>query len=237
MSAVYYVIVSLLVSATLIAATPCTAHDAAIDLLRSTPVTSAAMSTPTATDDTGLQMTIAITNLYGAQLSLSFGLDAGYPSPLGDPQPTVLPDSSSTQYLYPTGWAGRVGVGFNLNPMSSKIEGSFTGPPDIDVSYVDGYSVPITCSSQGKTVTGCNLDLFNQGRCEDQIDGPICLNTAVVLPDGPPPLFFAPCAGAAYTFPNDNNADAGNLTSNLVSCCVGTSCEAPTRQLQNNTIN
>ena len=217
--------------------TPCVTHDAAIGCLPNTIVSSAAMSV-SAASDTGPYMTIAITNSYGAQLSLSFGLDAGYPSPLGDPLPTILPPSFSTQYVYPTGWAGNIGVGPILSPKCSKIEGSFTGPPDIDVSYVDGYSVPITCSSQGKTVTGCNIDLFQQlATCEDQIEGPVCLNSAVNISEGPPPCFFAPCAGAAYTFPHDNHADAGDLGSNLVSCCIGTSCEAPPWQLQNNTIN
>jgi hypothetical protein len=135
------------VSVGLIAATPCTTHDAALVSPYSTAITSAATSTLTATSNTGLEMTIAITNLYGTQLSLSFGLNSGFPPPLGDPQLTILSDSSITQYIYPTGWAGRVGVGPNLSLYSSKIEGSFTGPPDVDVSYVDGYSVPITCSS------------------------------------------------------------------------------------------
>jgi hypothetical protein len=118
----------------------------------------------------------------------------------------------------------------NLNPNGSLIESSFTGPPDIDVSYVDGYSVPITCSSQGTAVTGCNIDLFKEATCEDEVDGPVCLNLARFTPDGPPTNFFATCAGAAYTFPNDNAANKGNLGSNLISCCIGTSCEAPLRQ-------
>ena len=107
-------------------------------------------------------MIIAVTNVYGNCLSLLFGLDAGGPSPVGNPSPTKLADNAFTQYTFPTGWAGRVYVGPNLNPDSSKIKGSFTGPPDINVSYVDGYSVPITCSSKGVAVTGCNINLFKQ---------------------------------------------------------------------------
>ena len=243
MIAAYCATVSLLVSATLIAATPCTTHDAAIDHL-STQATSTTMSTLAATGAAGDEMTIAITNLYGAQLSLSFGLNAGFPAPLGNPQPTILPDSSSTQYIYPTRWAKRVGIGPNLNVNSSKIEGSFIVPkdttviiPDIDISYVNGYSVLITCSSGGITVTGCNIELFKLAQCEDQVDGPICLNAARFTPDGPPLPFFAPCVGAAYTFPDDSDANVSNLGSNLISCCIGTSCEAPPRQLPNNIIN
>jgi len=53
-------------------------------------------------------------------------------------------------------------VGPNLNPDGSKIKSSYTGPPDIDISYIDSYSVPITCSSEGTAVSGYNIDLFKQ---------------------------------------------------------------------------
>ena len=105
-------------------------------------------------------MTIAISNAYGKALSLSFASNAGGPSPISNPSATKILDNAFTQYAFPTGWAGRVYVGPNLNPDGSKIEGSYTGRPDIDVSYVDGYSVSITCSSQGVAVSGCNIDLF-----------------------------------------------------------------------------
>ncbi len=204
------------------------------------PVTSAPDAGSTATTDgSGNYMTISMTNMYGNQLSLSFGSNAGGPSPVGNPSATILPDNASTQYAFPTGWAGRVYVGPNLNPDGSKIEGSYTtGPPDIDVSYVDGYSVPITCSSEGTAVSGCNIDLFKQPGipCNDQVDGPVCLNSAQNIANGPAPPFFAACEGAAYTYPNDNEANVSNLKSTLVSCCIGASCQAPSRQpKQNNT--
>ena len=200
----------------------------------SAPVTSAPhpVST-TGTDGSADYMTISITNVYGSQLSLSFLSNAGAPAPVGNPSATVLPDKSPTQYAFPTGWAGRIYVGSNTDYRSSKIEGSLTGPPDIDVSYVDGYSVPITCSSEGIAVSGCNIDLFKQPgiTCNNQVDGPVCLNPAQNIADGPAPPFFKACAGAAYTYPNDNTANVSNLKSNLVSCCIGTSCQAPSRQL------
>lgn len=198
------------------------------------PVTSASdPRSTTTTDSSGGYMTISVTNVYGTQLSLSFGSNAGGPSPIGNPSATILPDNSPTHYAFPTGWAGRIYVGPNTNPLGSKIEGSFTGPPDIDVSYVDGYSVPITCSSEGTAVSGCNIDLFKQPGiiCSNQIDGPVCLNSAQTIANGPAPPFFTSCAGAAYTYPNDNEANVSNLKSNLVSCCIGTSCKAPSRQL------
>lgn len=200
----------------------------------SVPVTSAPHPVSTTdTDGSADYMTISITNVYGSQLSLSFLSNAGGPAPVGNPSATVLPDNSPTQYAFPTGWAGRIYVGSNTDYRSSKIEGSLTGPPDIDVSYVDGYSVPITCSSEGTAVSGCNIDLFKQPgiTCNNQVDGPVCLNPAQNIADGPAPPFFKACAGAAYTYPNDNNANVSNLKSNLVSCCIGTSCQAPSRQL------
>jgi len=128
----------------------------------SVPVTSAPNpGSTTGTDGSADYMTISITNVYGSQLSLSFLSNAGGPAPVGNPSATVLPDNLPTQYAFPTGWAGRIYVGSNTDYRSSKIEGSLTGPPDIDVSYVDGYSVPITCSSEGTAVSGCNIDLLN----------------------------------------------------------------------------
>ena len=200
----------------------------------SAPVTSAPHpGSTTGTDGSADYMTISITNVYGSQLSLSFLSNAGAPAPVGNPSATVLPDKSPTQYAFPTGWAGRIYVGSNTDYRSSKIEGSLTGPPDIDVSYVDGYSVPITCSSEGIAVSGCNIDLFKQPgiTCNNQVDGPVCLNPAQNIADGPAPPFFKACAGAAYTYPNDNTANVSNLKSNLVSCCIGTSCQAPSRQI------
>lgn len=181
---------------------------------------------------TSAPLTISITNMYGKQLSVSFDSDAGSASPVGNPSATALPDNALTQYAFPTQWAGRIYVGPNLNPMGSKIEGSFTGPPDVDVSYVDGYSVPITCSSGGIPVSGCNVELFNQSGipCPNQVEGPVCLNPAQQIAKGPAPPFFAACKGAAYTYPQDDTANVSNLNSTQISCCIGTLCKAPARQ-------
>ena len=173
-------------------------------------------------------MTIAVTNFYGTQLSLSLGVNAHFPTPINNPQPTVIPDSASTHYIYPTGWAGRISVGETTDIGNSLIEGSYTNEPYIDVSYVDGFSVPITCSCGGVPVTGCNIDLFDQPgiTCEDELEGHICKNPS--MPAGPATEFFAACAGAAYTFPKDDKA-VQSCTS-VISCCIGTSCKAPSRQ-------
>ena len=180
----------------------------------------------------GNHMIIAITNSYGRYLSISFASNVGGPSPVGNHSPTTLSDNAFTQVSFPTGWAGRINVGPNLNPYGSKIEASYTGPPDVDVSYVDVYLVPITCSSEGIAVAGCNIDLFKQPGCpcEDPVDGPVCLNPTQNVPDGPAAPFFAACARAAYTFPKDDGANVSNLGSKFVSCCVGTTCKAPSMQ-------
>lgn len=173
-------------------------------------------------------MKIAVTNLYGTQLSLSLGVNAHFPTPVNNPQPTVLPNSASTEFIYPTGWAGRISIGETTSIGNSLIEGSYTNGQFIDVSYVDGYSVPITCSCDGVPVTGCNIDLFDQSgiSCPDKLEGPICRNPS--SPTGPSTPFFAACSGAAYTFPDDDGAVRS--CNGVISCCIGTSCEAPSRQ-------
>lgn len=106
---------------------------------------------------------------------------------------------------------------------------------DIDVSYVDGYTVPITCSCDSTPVTGCNYDLFSLGPpCLDEAGG-TCYNPAVadtgknttlaMIPD-----FFKPCNGAAYCWPTDDHANVGCDGTVTINCCIGTDCPAPPRQ-------
>lgn len=224
---VHRIIISALQLATL--ATAITYRDGVPPLTKSfynSSVTATHASTATTS-----YMTIAVTNVYGTALSMSLAADANPPTPLNNPQPTLLPNSASTRYIYPTGWAGRISVGETTNVGNSLIEGSYTNEPYIDVSYVDGYSVPITCSCNGIPVTGCNVDLFNQPgiTCDDEVEGNICLNTIRdSSPAGPPAPFFAACAGAAYTFPDDDKAV--QRCPGSISCCIGTSCKAPSRQ-------
>jgi hypothetical protein len=84
MIAAYCTTVSLLMSTTLIVITPCITHDDEIGHIR-TPVISTTMSILATASAVGDEMTIVITNLYRAQLSLSFGLNTGFPTPLGNP--------------------------------------------------------------------------------------------------------------------------------------------------------
>lgn len=175
------------------------------------------------------RFTIAITNSYGSPVSLAFGSNIPGPAQDGDTTPTVL--VSSTRYTYPTGWAGRIGVGKTVNGCNSLIEASFPGEQwnSLDVSYVDGYSVPITCSTKGEVIAGCNIELFDQGTCQNPVDdGAACDNNAG--DDGPPEEFFKPCEQAAYTFPHDDVATWGSIQGKEISCCIGHACPAPARQ-------
>ena len=182
-------------------------------------------------------MTIKIKNNWPQPLSISYGDNEGSPNALGTPAEAPL--AKETSVVYPTGWAGRIYVGEINDPGNSKIEGSTTGWNDIDVSYVDGYSVPITCSNDEEPITGCNIDLWSvSGECSHKVgDNNVCLNPMVSIPDGPSTPWFLPCQGAAYTFPNDNVANNGNTHTDTVTCCIGTKemgCEAPERQGKGN---
>ncbi|KAL8803154.1 MAG: hypothetical protein Q9182_003326 [Xanthomendoza sp. 2 TL-2023] len=185
-------------------------------------------------------MTIAVTNHYGVAVQLSFGVNAGFPGFRGNPQATTLDDAATSTYAVPSGWAGRINVGKIDHPDNSKIEGSFygAGNGDVDVSYVDGYSVPITCSAGGEVLSGCNIELMDRG-CNgpDYVSGwgsdgkpAVCSNSMRGNPDGPASSFFAPCAGAAYTFPKDDGANVGMIKETQISCCIGTSCAASPKQ-------
>ncbi|KAL8659902.1 MAG: hypothetical protein Q9226_000196 [Calogaya cf. arnoldii] len=187
-------------------------------------------------------MTIAVTNHYGTPLQLSFNYNKNPDSPLfrGNPQPTTLDKDATITYAAPPGWAGRIQVGKVDNSDNSKIEGSFYGAGNgaIDISYVDGYSVPITCSAGGKVVSGCNIELWvRECIASDSVGewGPdgkpaLCRNGARESNRGPPSSFFSPCAGAAYTFPFDDMATLAMIRETQISCCIGTSCDPSPRQ-------
>ncbi|KAI9729019.1 MAG: hypothetical protein M1828_000104 [Chrysothrix sp. TS-e1954] len=175
-------------------------------------------------------MTWNIVNSIGTPISMVYKSDAGAPAPRGNP--TDAPLASSTQIVFPSAWAGQVTFGKGTDAAGSKIEGSLDGPDwllNTDVSFVDGYTYPMACSCNGIPVTGCNHDLFSLNDCPDPGDG-ICYNPMHAVPEGPATDFFAPCAGSAYTYPNDNLADVG-CTSHTWDCCIGKTCDAPVRQL------
>ena len=105
-------------------------------------------------------------------------------------------------------------------------------PFDIDINYVDGYSVPIICSFRGTAVAGCNINLFKQAHviCINKVESPVCLNSAQTVPNSSALSFFTACAEAAYTYPKNDKANVSNLKSNLISCCIDLLCKAPLKQ-------
>lgn len=191
-------------------------------------------TTTRAQDDRGLSgasLTISVTNRHGTPLAIQVGSNYGGPIPDGNPQPTTI--ASSVSYTFPIGWAGRIAVGKSLSGCNSLIEASYEPdfPRAIDVSYVDGYSVPITCSVDDVAVTGCNIELFDQGiACDSPLDNGACPNSARTKNHGPPAAFFAACQGSAYTFPKDDTATRAGITGLEISCCIGTSCPTPSLQ-------
>ena len=96
-----------------------------------------------------------IVNKENYALSIFYGSNAG-PSISGNPGSGALAASATTQLSVPTLFAGRAIIGPDYDVKASKIEWNWSNVPDVDVSYVDGYSIPITCSCQGTAVTGCN---------------------------------------------------------------------------------
>ena len=174
-------------------------------------------------------VTVNITNKHTASLSVAVTSDPSAPSASGDPQPSLLGDS--TQFLFEKGFSGLIGVAPQLDSAATKIELSYDKSVYADVSYVDGYTVPITCSCDKETVyMGCNIELWNTNQtCPDEGDGPICYNPAAAIVHGPAHPFFEPCQGAAYTFPADDYATRA-CKSSIISCCVGADCPANPRQ-------
>lgn len=111
----------------------------------------------------------------------------------------------------------------------------------MDVSHVNGFTVPINCECDGEWVTGCNKDLFDHNSSGDDDDdytddelqardGQSAANAALnPLRDDmyatSSDEFFAPCQGLAYTYPNDHAAFSfGACQGGTISCCVGTAC-------------
>lgn len=174
-------------------------------------------------------VTVSITNKHTASLSVAVTSGSSAPSASGNPQPSLLDDT--TQFYFEKGFSGRIGVAPQLDSADTKIELNYDKSVYADVSYVDGYTVPITCSCDKETVyMGCNIELWNTTQdCPDQGDGPICYNPAAANVDGPTDPFFAPCQGAAYTFPADDRA-TGACKGSLISCCVGADCPANPNQ-------
>ena len=124
------------------------------------------------------QMTITMINMFDHDMFLFFDLNADGFFLIKNSSFTTLNNNDFTQYAFLIGWAGRIGVSPNLNSNANKIEASYTESFDLNVSYVDDYSVLITCFFDDISITDCNIDFFKQSKiqCDDEIERFICLN-------------------------------------------------------------
>lgn len=97
----------------------------------------------------------------------------------------------------------------------------------------NGFSVPITCSCNADraVLSGCSLDLWSMGSCAgdagtDNGKG-ACANP--LRPDNSAKLeatsFFAPCEGAAFTWPRDDANSEGKCQAAEVTCCIGSAAD------------
>ncbi|KAL2058368.1 hypothetical protein ABVK25_001096 [Lepraria finkii] len=145
-------------------------------------------------------MTLSIVNKYRPGLPMALTSDFAAPSASGKPKPAAL--GNSNKVLFPSGWSGLMDIARIMDKSSSKIEASYSKSVHVDVSYVDSYTVPITCYCGEKVITGCNVELFNAiGACPDEGPGPICYKPSAFLDNGPAHPFFAPSKAASYTYP------------------------------------
>ncbi|KAG8163152.1 hypothetical protein KVR01_007630 [Diaporthe batatas] len=183
-------------------------------------------------------LTIEITNSYGQDITTAHASNAGSPTPVDGPIPAgVIPDGSTASFAVPTGWAGNVALnrgGMPLNGDVTLLEAAFAVPDGwefavagVDVSHVDGFTVPVTCECDGEWVTGCNKDLFD-ANAELEKRGTHSPAIAALNPlrddmgATSATEFFEPCEGLAYTYPNDHSAFSfGACQSGTISCCVG----------------
>ncbi|KAI9727550.1 MAG: hypothetical protein M1828_006492 [Chrysothrix sp. TS-e1954] len=119
-------------------------------------------------------LTIHVHNKEPEAVSILYHQNAGVPAFNGHPTAGVLKAAHTTKLVAPTGYAGRIIVGKKrYNPAGSKIEpNNVNAQPNVDVSYVDGFTLPIVCSCGGKVVTGCNKPLFELGKCPQADQGP-----------------------------------------------------------------
>ncbi|KAL8774844.1 MAG: hypothetical protein Q9209_000783 [Squamulea sp. 1 TL-2023] len=162
----------------------------------------------------------------------------------GNPTTGIIGDCEV--WSFPPGWGGRVhiGGGSGAPDGGTLYEGNVAaagGSGAMDVSYVEGYSVPMICTDNSNGfVSGCGIELFDLNSCPTGGSaGGVCRN-----PQGPggtrdsknkwceacspPHAFFAPCAAAAYTFPTDDDA-ADGISGLNITCVVGASRNTPKR--------
>lgn len=161
--------------------------------------------------------------------------------------PTTGKTGDCGVWTFPRGWSGRVHVGGGDGaPKGGTLyEGNInktTGIAAMDVSFVEGFSVPMICTDNGNGfVSGCGIDLFTLHSCPTGGSaGGVCKNpqgpggtrdSAIRACEAcsPPDPFFGPCAAAAIVFPTDDAANDG-ISSLNISCTIGVSSQRTGRE-------
>lgn len=186
-------------------------------------------------------LVMTLVNRLDDRLVLSFKVGKNkdqkdFESAYGHPGVQALQKGESAVYAFPPDWDGNIEVGYEENVDNSLIEGNtMTERPDYDVSFVQGYSVPIVCSNDGRVVTGCNKQLFNYGICPpgDMRGTRVCHNPVREPNAASAAPFFSPCQSAAITFPTDGgNFNAPLSAPRNVTCCIGDETVCPANENQ-----
>ncbi|KAH8903774.1 hypothetical protein BR93DRAFT_981111 [Coniochaeta sp. PMI_546] len=113
-----------------------------------------------------LMMTITVINKHVTQVSTYHAHEAGGPTAVkGSAGSGTMAKGATASLALPTGWAGNIAVAEYGGPRGvvgdeSLIEANFKKPDgysvaaaDVDVSYVNGFSIPIVCSCEGAGAT------------------------------------------------------------------------------------
>ncbi|KAI1430919.1 hypothetical protein GGR50DRAFT_690116 [Xylaria sp. CBS 124048] len=204
------------------------------------PETTAPPPTPvdTATLTQG-EYIVTLVNSHTTAISTVHGQNENVPTAIQDGG-SILEQGATAIFALPTNWAGRVAVAEAEIPIinrASLIEGAFgvqfgsEAQITLDVSYVDGFTVPITCGCGGNVRLGCNLDLLRTCPEEYRIDKGTCANPSRDTGELTG-IFFKPCSPWAYTYPEDDLATVNGIPGceRNITCCVGTACAPHPKQ-------
>ncbi|KAI0534019.1 hypothetical protein GGR58DRAFT_505734 [Xylaria digitata] len=184
---------------------------------------------------------VTLINSHTAAISTVHGQNEGSPTAIQDGG-SILAANATAIFAVPTDWAGRVAMaeaGIPIRDRASLLEGSFIVQRGLtearivlDVSYVDGFTVPIVCECGGGVVLGCNLNLLDMCPGEYRLNKGTCMNP---LRDSGDTAnnFFKDCSALAYTFPKDDRATINGISGceARIQCCVGTACTPHPRQM------
>ncbi|TPX17595.1 uncharacterized protein E0L32_012105 [Thyridium curvatum] len=194
-------------------------------------------------------LTITIVNRYHVPISTSHVHNWGFPDPIGgEKTPGLMQPRETDRLVVPTGWAGNfafVDARYQPGPDDSLIEASFESVwggeafADVDVSFVNGFSLPAVCKcDRQKKLSGCGVNLWSENNCDGWNWNGACPNPSREDHDralARPGDFFVPCQGQAYTFPGDDVANSfGECQRGHIVCCIGEDrlCEDEWRRLR-----